>query len=535
MDDAMKHTDELPDNWQALQIVGLFRFCLGVTLFLLMQLGPGTTSLGFIQPVFFLITVECYIGLSVLSLIGAISKRPDYFLQANVPIFFDIFCVVLLTHFSGGIITGLGLLLVVVVAAHTLLTSSLYAYGGAAVATSCLLGEQLYSHFSSSVVEPAFMQAGILGFCIFVTVMVCTWLRHRLVRMQRLALIRGTKLETSLRLNTQVVSHMQEGVLVIDHERSITLINSAALRLLGLFDQHPTHCNDLPLRFSQALDAWLTTMTKSEPIQLVKGAAKIQISGEVLGEGDHQHWVVFLHDLGKEAQQAQHMKLALLGNLAANIAHEIRNPLSAVSHAAQILEESVDSSTQQGQLLAIIQENSSRMNTVIKNVLSLSKKEPINPTVLNLREYLETFVCEFSPSNIQDVMIELEFVSPEELLIFIDPSQLRQVMVNLCENGLRYSLRYVHEAKVKIEVNIESHHVVIHIIDYGQGIETQHRDHIFEPFYTTESHGSGLGLYITREICQMHHGDIQLLGTEHGGCCFQIKLPLASEANYERA
>jgi two-component system, NtrC family, sensor histidine kinase PilS len=519
-------------NWQALQIFSLFRFTLALIFLTLCHFDIGPSFLGQLSPALFLLIVDFYVAGTVICMLGAYFKKPEYDLQVNVPILFDFLALTLLMHLSGGLVSGLGLLLVAIVAAHSLLAPIALAMLGAALSSSLILAEQLYMHLTNPFVSPMYSQAGILGFCIFVTAFIAARLKNRMYHMQRLAYVRGIRLTNSLKLNAQVVAFMQQGVLVLNSDKNIQLINSAALRLLSIGEQQVNHLEDLPLRFQQAFKQWFDDNT-DEVFQVSKDSAEIRISGSLLNEDNMiTGYIIFIHDIIKEAQKAQHMKLALLGTFAANIAHEIRNPLSSVKHAAQLLNESSELPDNDVQLVNMIKDNCDRMNTVIKNVLSISKKQSHSPQVLDINNFMRDFIEQFNPPGLPKTQINFEALV-SQTYISIDPSQLRQMLINLCENGLRYSMRKMNQPKLDIIMKDVPHRnsINIHIRDYGSGIDGRDAKHMFEPFYTTENQGSGLGLYISREICQMNGGDIHYQATDTGAD-FCIQLPRTQETRY---
>lgn len=516
-------------NWQALLVFSLFRFGLSATLLILGFFQVEPLFLGKVDYTLFSICTYVYLGAAIVFLFGAIKRKPAFEIQANGPVLFDILALTLMMHLSGGLSSGLGLLLIIIAASHSLLAPTGFALLGASMATCAILTEQIVAKLHYN--ETAFAQAGLLGLAIFVTVLVLVRLKHRMHSMQQLAYIRGQRLATSLKLNTQVVAFMQEGVIVFSPSHDIQLINSAAMRMLGLKDKHqPSHMTDLPVRFVQALNRWHED-PQDEIFQVKKEASELRLSGIRLNEtAQATDYVIFVHDISKDNQKAQHMKLALLGSLAANIAHEIRNPLSTVSHAAQLLSESRNFMDQEKKLVWMIIENCQRMNTVIKNVLNMSKRQQAKPIDLEIVSYMEKFLKQFKPQGFTEVDINYE-APLNHYYVHIDPTQLHQMLVNLCENGLRYSMRHIGEPKLSIElvINQDDQLLQIHILDFGQGIDGRHAKHMFEPFYTTESSGSGLGLYISREICQMNGGDIRYQPREEMGSDFFIQLPFKRE------
>jgi two-component system sensor histidine kinase PilS (NtrC family) len=225
------------------------------------------------------------------------------------------------------------------------------------------------------------------------------------------------------------------------------------------------------------------------------------------------------------AQQAQQMKLASLGQLTASIAHEIRNPLGAISHAEQLLAEATNESPENKRLLEIIHTNTLRVNNIIENVLQLGRRDHSVPEQISLEDWLANFSAEFIHSQgckPDDINISIE---PPDTSIFMDATHLHQVLWNLCQNGLRYSIDIPNQARLKINVSVASNssNPVIDVFDNGPGIDASIMEHIFEPFFTTGSSGSGLGLYISSELCACNNSRLSYLNVPTGGSCFRLE------------
>ena len=219
------------------------------------------------------------------------------------------------------------------------------------------------------------------------------------------------------------------------------------------------------------------------------------------------------------------MKLASLGQLTASIAHEIRNPLGAISHAEQLLAEAANESPENKRLLEIIHTNTLRVNNIIENVLQLSRRDRSMPEHIQTRDWLASFSKEFTQSQgceTDDLRISIE---PTDITVFMDATHLHQVLWNLCQNGLRYSVDIPGQARLQINVSVapNSTKPVLDVIDNGPGIEPSTAQHIFEPFFTTGSSGSGLGLYISSELCSSNNARLSYIAVPTGGSCFRIE------------
>ncbi|MEN6586051.1 MAG: ATP-binding protein, partial [Sulfuricella sp.] len=231
--------------------------------------------------------------------------------------------------------------------------------------------------------------------------------------------------------------------------------------------------------------------------------------------------VIFLEDVSLQQAQAQQIKLAALGRLTANIAHEIRNPLSAIGHATQLLQEEEHDKTEV-RLLQIIRDNTLRLDRIVQDVLQLNRRdraqrETIQPEVF-LRGFIEQ-ICLAEKIPTRGISLEMESVQA----ICFDRAHLHQVLWNLCVNAWRHS----RQAEGSIRIYVSAAHlenvVQIDVIDDGPGVDKALVAQLFEPFFTTFSGGTGLGLYIAREICEANGASLDYIEVAPGGqfriCC----------------
>uniref|UniRef100_UPI0035630908 sensor histidine kinase n=1 Tax=Pseudomonas sp. TaxID=306 RepID=UPI0035630908 len=280
------------------------------------------------------------------------------------------------------------------------------------------------------------------------------------------------------------------------------------------------HCPELVKRLQQ----WLHNPTlRPASLQAFADGPVLQPSFIALQRSEERHTLVFLDDISQIAQQAQQLKLASLGRLTAGIAHEIRNPLGAISHAAQLLQESEDLHGPDQRLAQIIQDHSRRMNLVIENVLQLSRRRQAEPQLLDLKYWLHRFASEFRSSAPPGQTLHLETQSGT-VQTRMDPHQLTQVLTNLVENALRYSAQNHPQGQVWLKLfrDASSDLPVLEVLDDGPGVPPEQLQNIFEPFFTTENKGTGLGLYISRELCESNQARLNYKPREGGGSCFRI-------------
>jgi two-component system sensor histidine kinase PilS (NtrC family) len=449
-------------------------------------------------------------------------RRPPFLSQVHLHVGLDVVILTLLMHASGGVVSGLGLLPLISITAASLVLHGRSSLVFAAFATLAILGEQLYSQVHACFGTTYYTQAGMLGAAYFAAALLAHALAKRASESEALAVRRGVDLANMAQLTDYVIQRMQTGVLVMDASQRVWLINGAACRLLGIEqtsdrDRLPQLCPELARRWVE----WRRDSSQDPGIfQATRDGPRIAPRMARLGDGERAGTLIFLEDTSAMAQQAQHLKLASLGRLTASIAHEVRNPLGAISQAAQLLGESAQLSSGDARLTQIIHAQCQRVNEVIENVLQLSRREQSRADDIQLQFWLQGFVSEWMHAQ-PEARIVLD-VQPPDLRARMDPRHLRQILYNLCQNGLHYSLTHAGEAWLTLRGSMQGNTPVLDVLDRGPGIAPDLADQIFEPFFTTEPRGTGLGLYMARELCEHNQARLSYLPGPEGGSCFRV-------------
>ncbi|MCK7553172.1 sensor histidine kinase [Marinobacter goseongensis] len=450
----------------------------------------------------------------------------------TLSVLLDILIMHALLLASTGITNGLANLVIVSVAAGNILTPSRMGTFYAALAAICSLGISGWAVLAFGESADDIVRAGSLGILYFAAAFILQNISKRMLRSEELASSRARSIAELEQINRQIIQRMRTGILVLDRYGQIRLANAAAEELLfGAVAGYSDNANRgriLPQPLRLGLEAWLKDpLRKVEPFQASSTSPLLQVNFTQLDQDRGDHILVFVEDMSKVTQQAQQMKLASLGRLTAGIAHEIRNPLGAISHAAQLMEESTHLDTSDRQMLDIIHRHSRRVNGIIENVLDLSRRRAANSELINVGEWLEEFRREYVQTQSQnpqsDAEIELELDNTLAAARF-DKSQIEQVLINLCDNGLRYSeqhsgRRYVHLHAGAIADGARTY---LDVRDIGPGISADNRASVFEPFFTTDKRGTGLGLYLARELCEANQAHLSLVEDDKPGCCFRI-------------
>jgi two-component system, NtrC family, sensor histidine kinase PilS len=248
----------------------------------------------------------------------------------------------------------------------------------------------------------------------------------------------------------------------------------------------------------------------------------IHIRFMVLPTRHEFYYMIILEDITLYNQRLQQSKLASLGQLTASIAHEIRNPLGAISHAGQLLSEIPYLSAQDKRLTEIIQTHSHRVNRIIEDILKLSKRSNSTREKIQLKSWLENYLLNFNlEHSISSETFQLSY-EVDSVCAFMDSNHLKQIMDNLCLNALKYGKPEL--GPIHIKLRIIQQDVCIEIIDKGPGISQEDLRHLFEPFFTTSASGTGLGLYISKELAELNQAKLGYHLTEDNRSCFRLCL-----------
>lgn len=432
---------------------------------------------------------------------------------------------------STGITNGLANLVIISVAAGNILTPSRIGTFYAALAAICSLGITGWAVLTINGPGDDIVRAGSLGILYFAAAFILQNISRRMIRSEALATSRAQSIAELEQINKQIIQRMRTGILVVDRYGQARLANAAAEELLFGIPTHKgtpaTRYRALPQPLKLGLEAWLKNPERrAEPFQSAPTSPLLQANFTQLDQERGDQILVFIDDMSKVTQQAQQMKLASLGRLTAGIAHEIRNPLGAISHAAQLMEESprIDASDQQ--MLDIIRRHSRRVNGIIENVLGLSRREPASTDLVDLTRWLKEFRADFlqtqeAASPPTNIVLNIAPDIPEARF---DTSQIEQVLVNLCDNGLRYSQQHSGERKIELSTGAtaDGQRAYVDVKDFGPGVSKESSHSVFEPFYTTDKGGTGLGLYLARELCEANQALLSLVEDNQTGCCFRI-------------
>ncbi len=516
------------DEGSHLGIYLIYRVALGVAL-LLVYFGIGRGPLGTFLPHVFTVAMHLYVGVAVVGLLLYLRQVGDTETQGQIAVFVDIVLITVMMHASGGVTSGLGMLIAVSIALGSLSMVGRTTLLFAALASLAVLTERIYSHFTHAFHDTAYAQAGMLGASFFALALLAHRLGRRAAESERLAHQRGSDLANLAQLNDYVIQQMRAGIVVIDQETVIQVMNEAAWVLLGM----PVAMRHYPLEQASPPLAHQFVQWRRHPdvqrpdFRATSGGRDLRASFTLIGDTLPPSTLIVLEDTARLTAEVQQLKLASLGRLTAGIAHEIRNPLGAISHAAQLLDESPDLPPADNRMIEIIRHNSRRVNEVVENILKLSRQDNPHPKPLQLGPWLNDLVDEIRQAHrLVETQLDEE-IEPPGTTVFADPGQLRQVVEVLCDNALRHFDREPAQLKMRLVggITLESGGPFLELRDNGPGIAKKAQANLFEPFFTTRNEGTGLGLYIARQLCEANHIRLEYLSQPTGGSCFRLSFP----------
>ncbi|MGZ8164314.1 MAG: sensor histidine kinase [Methylobacter sp.] len=510
-----------PQAWLLLKAFLIYRFMLACLFIILFYSSFGPSLLGANNNQLYLYSSASYLILSILSGICIFWRLTGYTSQAQLLIFTDILILTLLMHACGGIKSGMGILLAVSIASGGLLIGGRCAMFFAALASLAVLTEQIFADYAQSLATTSYTYAGMLGASYFTIALLSYILAQRSEQILQLANQQKQTISKLEELNQYIIQHMQSGIIITSKDETIQMANEASLRLAHLQVQ-PGNLEYISKDLSLAFRVWLADSEQNFVLLQLPNQSEIHIRFMLLPTRHEILYMIILENIALYNQRLQQSKLASLGQLTASIAHEIRNPLGAISHAGQLLSENPQLSSQDRRLTEIIQTHSTRVNHIIEDILQLSRRAASNREKLQLKPWLNNYMKNFILEH--DVNADTFKLShtDEPLCALMDPNHLKQILDNLCQNALKYGKP--ETGQIVLYALRFQQTPCIEIIDNGGGISPEHISHLFEPFFTTSPSGTGLGLYISKGLAELNQAKLSYHLTYDNRSCFRLCL-----------
>jgi two-component system sensor histidine kinase PilS (NtrC family) len=448
----------------------------------------------------------------------------------------DVLFLGVLAIMMSSISDGIGILLVFTSGAAAITLPLRQALLLASIAAVFMVAAALEGFFFRNSDAATVIQAGLFGMTALVTTIlahrVAYWARdYRLIAEKRKAAL--TELEQA---NELIIRRMRTGVIAVDENDRVRIMNESAWFSMGSPKNRQRPLEELSPRLTRSLRAWKRMPTSDpKPLTLEASQANILPSFVALPAESGLGAMIFLTDNNVVARRAVELSVNSLAKLSGSIAHEIRNPLSALNHASQLLEESPQIRLAEMRLIHIIQNHAKRMNGIVENILQLSRREQSQPDVVPLHMFLPEFAMEFETSKVNHSLEFSTSFDSDEAYVLYDKSQLHQCLWKLLDNASDHASRHNMTPRVwlQLKTDEDSGFCVITIADNGPGIKEDQISQIFEPFYSTRKEGSGLGLYIARQLCEANQADLTVDSISGEGAQFHIRMALAKGVQAE--
>jgi two-component system sensor histidine kinase PilS (NtrC family) len=510
--------------WRTLVVFSAYRVVLALGLSGAYAFLNTFFQLGIQQPGLAVTALVTYAVASVLLVVPALLREPRISLQVTAAVFVDVMAIVVLMHTSGGIRSGIGVSLLISLAAAGLITRGRLVFFHAAVAALAILVEQAFQMWRYDAPASDFLQSGLTSMALFATAGL-GWTLARYARTsETIAEQRTIDLANMSQINELVIRDMQDGFLVVDPEGTIRQSNPRVVQLLGPL---PSGRRPLLAEYSPEIARLMESWRRGPevtyaPLRTPRSSSELAVHFVPIGGGETPPTVVFVADVGRLRAHAQQMKLVALGRLTASIAHEIRNPLSSINHAAELLAESERGQAGDDRLVSIIRDNVHRLDRIVQEVLYLNRRDRAEPEAIEPRAFLEQFASDFCVNEeVPAGGVQVEVRTTQRMSF--DRQHLHQVMWNLVRNAWRHGQKLRGSVRVTLQPADAPGMLALEVADDGKGVAPELQPHLFEPFFTTEAQGTGLGLYIARELCEGNGARIEYC--EGGpGCRFRVTL-----------
>ena len=404
----------------------------------------------------------------------------------------------------------------------SVLGSLLAALGTAAAITLLLLADAWWlAQTLPGDSAPRFLQAGLTGTGYFLLAFLMHQLASRLAREEQLAVRNELAATVQGQVNELVIETLGDGVLVVDSDGTVRAANPSARALLGA--DSPVAAPPFPLASNPA---WLGLQELARLTFAGDRGRRSNLSIDHTGQSprtlhvttrltDHSTGkapglcVMFMHDLREMEARLRTEKLAAMGRMSAAVAHEIRNPLAAITQANALLEEDLTDPGHQ-RLTQMVAQNARRLARITEEVLDIARVrhqiDHVSDQLLRLDESVATLFQDWSQTT-HAAPFARTFLQAAEAEVAFDPDHLRRVLVNLLDNALRYIGKHPDSLQISTGISTTGQ-VGLQVWSDGAPLEKTVEQHLFEPFFSSESRSSGLGLYICRELCERHGATI---------------------------
>ena len=496
-------------RWRLLALLNLYRMIVAAAFVAIAILPDVSQALNLRAPHITSVTACAYFLFALMVAVAVAYRWPNQRLQSHLEPLVDLVASAIIAQAVG---VDLGILAVLVIPAVMVAAAVADSWRGAAffaaLAALTVLGAAVGNQVGSELPPTGLTEAGLFGLAILALALLANALARELLRSQMLAARRGQELQRLNEINRHIVAQLRTGVVVVNEAGQPERANPAARRLLGSVELEEVArlARDFPVHRVQALQ--------------LADRSTLAVTVVPVGAAEDAARLIFLEVAGAAAEQAQALKLAALGRLTAAVAHQIRNPLGAIAHASQLLEEGQSLGPREARLVQIVRRQSTRLDSLINDILDLSRPGPATARRIRLAGWFRDFLVshrERHPDRVPRLAVK---PPPPGLEVRFDPGHLEHIVTNLVDNA------FVHadsESGVELVCDDYGGRATIEVRDRGPGLPAD-IEPLFEPFTTTHASGTGLGLYIARELAAANGARLVAFNRPAGGACFRLEL-----------
>lgn len=510
---AISTRDDAPESfWRALTQLNHFRLFVAFSL-AVVGLGMEGSLLTLQSPQWFAGICAVYFLVAWVFILPMRHRMPAFETQLARHVGLDIACIGAVLYVSGSGPAGPGLLLIVSMAAVGMLRQKRRIFFWAALASVVVLSQQLWLVLNGDTRLDVLARAGVLAASFFGVALLAHIQTTGVLAASQLAREKGQQAENMARINARMIQELPYAVMAVDGDGQVLQFNARVEELLDT--RFFPHCNlrQCSPQLAALWSQWRNQKTiQPHPFQISRDGPRLTPRFIELEPTRQQGAVVVLEDMTDIEAQAQRMKLASLGMLTANLAHEIRNPLSAIRHAAGLLREGNQDAVAV-RLTRIINDNAERLNGLVEDVLALNRRDRMRREDLALAQVVPRFVMQFTQrEQVPEHVVQIHLTGDPHLCM--DGNHLEQILWNLLRNAWRYCTK--QPGSIRLRVSGLTDRVDIDVINDGPAIPAETKTRLFEPFYTTSKQGTGLGLHIARELAEANGGSLSYMDVPDG-------------------
>lgn len=533
--DALSYADENQSTRLIIEQLGrwyaIYRILLAGILLISFLLTSENLRTNYEDEKFYLYTAIGYLVISILQYVFVRFVKIEFFIHLILIFLVDIFALSCLIYaLVSGANLQIGLIYLIMVFVASLLLNKTFSMMIMLIAIISVTYQGLIGGLTDLTHVRMVGNNGVLAFLFFAIYSAGRIAIEKFNILERTAIKKTVELSQLQQINQHILNHMDMGYVVINSKQEVILINPVACQLLSLaeFSVHENYpllkiCHYELFEFLTGEGKVIYDAVHTEPAQTIKqnqlqfhcqrSGYKMNIKLYALTTQQETLTLLSLQDMQEINQQVQQLKLAALGQLSASIAHEIRNPLSAIVQANELMHDDLDEDQQM--LSNMIKKQATRIDQIVQSTLKMARQDTMYMEMLGVKDFLEKLMQE----DLNDVQTQVEIECEPDTCLYFDKNQLRQVMINLVRNAIRHN---ADDRKVLIRTQKNQHDTYIDVIDFGDGVKKHEQSQLFKPFFTTAINGTGLGLYLSHSFCEANQAKLIYVDEPEQGACFRI-------------